>query len=227
MRFVSLILSVFMPAQAFSLRRRANESISWLCVSIQSEFDHASNDVFIRKLNSTFMEIPVCQPSFRLWFWQQPKAVDIEKLNRIDWLLRMRVGILKFEEKKRRDLELKLKWKCEVIKYTLNSWSNDIVLGHWNSLLQESPLCKPFISLKQLISKELDMLKSLQWFCDMKISILKNLKKKAAEESIKFGLQRLKEEAFKRDLRTPSKLLLQPRLLDLFFYGRRLTMNSN
>ena len=103
---VLLILSVlffFKPAQAFSLRRRVNESISWLCDSIHFEFVSPSNDAVIRQLNSSYLEIPLCKPGYRLWFWQQPSVEEIEELGRIQWLVRMRIGTLKTEEKRRRN----------------------------------------------------------------------------------------------------------------------------
>jgi hypothetical protein len=171
----SLILSVLLlsqPAQAFSLRRRVNESISWLCDSIHFEFVSPSNDAVIRQLNSSYLEIPLCKPGYRLWFWQQPSVEDIEELGRIQWLVRMRIGILKTEEKKKKDLELKSKLFCDILQNGFNSRLDDIVVGHLNIVFQNLSICKRNISTSSLYS-DIAELKMLQWLGYMRLYRLK------------------------------------------------------
>jgi hypothetical protein len=189
----SLILSVLLlsqPAQAFSLRRRVNESISWLCDSIHFEFVSPSNDAVIRQLNSSYLEIPLCKPGYRLWFWQQPSVEEIEELGRIQWLVRMRIGTLKTEEKKKKqDLELKTKLYCDILQHGLNSRLDDIIVGHLNIVLQNVSICHRNIStssLKLFNYSDIDELKMLQWLGYMRLYRLKLDDEKKVRQ-VKFG----------------------------------------
>jgi hypothetical protein len=177
----SLILSVLLlsqPAEAFSLWRRVNESTSWLCDTLHFEFDSMSNDIVIGQLNSYLQEISICKPQFRLWFWQQPKSSQIYELHQLQWIGRMRIYDLKIKDEKRRnEIEMKLKWNCESIIRDFDFWSkNDSDLVKLSHQIQSNPLCHPgfrILPWNKPQSGYLNELEQVRRLGDTRISILK------------------------------------------------------
>ena len=108
----SLIFSVLLlskPATAFSFKRRVPESISGPCESTQIEFDWWKNDTVMDRYSSRVKEMAICDPDFRLWFWQKVDVKDEKELKMVKYLGDMRIYTLKImaqvrEEKKIREI---------------------------------------------------------------------------------------------------------------------------